>query len=203
MGTPVTREAVDRRIVRLEDQVSLYQAEVTRLTEREAAARRRADELQAEYQQVAEREVAAGQRIGHLSMLLATAVQLHSAALPLDVLTVIKEIVANIIGSEDMGIYRRRPDGTLAFLDGIGTDSAGRGDGLCTDALDGNGVLVSEESPVACVPLRFDNHVVGLIAIFRLLPQKPALEPNDLDLLELLGTHAGLALHHAELRASV
>src|SRR5204863_472077 len=67
MGTPVTREAVDRRIVRLEDQVSLYRAEVTRLTEREAAARRRADELQAEYQQVAEREVAAGQRIGHLS----------------------------------------------------------------------------------------------------------------------------------------
>jgi GAF domain-containing protein len=52
----------------------------------------------------------------------------------------------------------------------------------------------SEPRLTACVPLHAGSRVVGVLALFRLLEHKPELEGADVELLELLAVHCGLAL---------
>ncbi|HEV2721355.1 MAG TPA: diguanylate phosphodiesterase, partial [Thermoanaerobaculia bacterium] len=51
-----------------------------------------------------------------------------------------------------------------------------------------------EEQLTACIPLKLDDRVVGVIGIFRLLQQKQGLEPLDFELFDLLSSHAASAL---------
>ena len=101
----------------LEQQIEVWRTEHDRLTEHEQLLRQRLAELMMVNRRVAERQAAAEQRVGQLAQLQAAIVQLHEAALPADVLTVIKEIVANLVGSEEMGIYARDPSGGLTLLE--------------------------------------------------------------------------------------
>ena len=179
-------ESAEERIVRLESQVTLWRAEHERQQAREHALLQRVASLVEENAALGERQAAAEQRVGQLAQLQAAVTQLHEAQLPADVLTVIKEIVANLVGCEEMGIYARRPNGTLQLLDGIGVDS-GRGS--------------IEADAIVSIPLRLNDRVVGLIALFKLLPQKPGIEAIDQELFTLLSTHAARAMHHAGLRA--
>jgi GAF domain-containing protein len=54
--------------------------------------------------------------------------------------------------------------------------------------------LVREVAMTACIPLKLDDRVIGVIAIFGLLPQKQGLAPVDFELFDLLATHAATAL---------
>ena len=47
----------------------------------------------------------------------------------------------------------------------------------------------------------WSSGLCGAIAIFRLLPQKAAVEDLDRELFDLLATQAGMALHCAALHA--
>jgi len=179
-------ESAEERLVRLEEQVELWRAEHDLQTERELALRERLEEQAAGNRRCVEQLAAAEQRIGHLAKLQAAVRELHEAAMPADVLTTIKEIVANLVGCEEMGIYARRPDGGLTLLDGIGVDADHEG---------------TEASAIVSVPLHLNGRVVGVIALFKLLPQKAGLEPVDHELFQVLSTHAARALHHAGLRA--
>ena len=58
-------------------------------------------------------------------------------------------------------------------------------------------------APLACVPLRVEERVVGVVAVFRLLPQKARFEPLDFELFKLLGAHAATALVGARLYARI
>jgi GAF domain-containing protein len=51
-----------------------------------------------------------------------------------------------------------------------------------------------DEAITACIPMKIGQRVLGVIAIFRLLPHKGGLNSVDLDLLDLLSTHAAVAL---------
>ncbi len=179
-------ESAEQRLVRLEEQVELWRAEHDHQAEREQVLRQRLDDQVEGNRRCVEQLAAAEQRIGHLAKLQAAVRELHEAAMPADVLTTIKEIVANLIGCEEMGIYARRPDGGLTLLDGIGVDADHEG---------------TEATAIVSIPLHLNQRVVGLIALFKLLPQKTGIEPVDQELFEVLSTHAARALHHAGLRA--
>ena len=179
-------ESAEQRLVRLEEQVELWRAEHDHQAEREHVLRQRLDDQVEGNRRCVEQLAAAEQRIGHLAKLQAAVRELHEAAMPADVLTTIKEIVANLIGCEEMGIYARRPDGGLTLLDGIGVDADHEG---------------TEATAIVSIPLHLNQRVVGLIALFKLLPQKTGIEPVDQELFEVLSTHAARALHHAGLRA--
>jgi hypothetical protein len=179
-------ESAEERLVRLEEQVELWRAEHDHQAERELALRQRLVEQAAESRQCAEQLAAAEQRIGHLAKLQAAMRELHEASMPADVLTTIKEIIANLVGCEEMGIYARRPDGGLILLDGIGVGADHEG---------------TEATAIVSVPLHLNGRVVGIIALFKLLPQKAGLEAVDHELFSLLSSHAARALHHAGLRA--
>ena len=55
----------------------------------------------------------------------------------------------------------------------------------------------------ACVPLKLDDKVTGVIAIFGLLPQKGGIEELDRELFDLLATQAAFARYCTGLHAKV
>jgi hypothetical protein len=44
---------------------------------------------------------------------------------------------------------------------------------------------------------------IGAIAVFRLLGHKPELEPLDLELFDLMASHAAVALYYSKAHADV
>jgi GAF domain-containing protein len=69
------------------------------------------------------------------------------------------------------------------------------------DSTDGKAVE-KKSGLTACIPLVLDGHVIGAIAVFRLLDQKESkLAPLDFELFDLLATHAASALYCSD-RAS-
>ena len=179
-------ESAETRLKRCEEQMELWRAEQDRRDERDLALSSTIAHLREENQKLAERQASAEQRLGQLAHLHAALQQLHEAEDQDTVLTVVKEIVANLVGSECMAIYATRADGSLELLDGIGV-----ADGQ-TDVTDS----------IVTVPLRRDDRVVGMIAIFRLLPQKAQLDATDRELFSLLSTHVPVAMHYTGLRAA-
>ena len=64
-----------------------------------------------------------------------------------------------------------------------------------------NNTSAPKSSLTTCIPLKVNSTVIGVIAVFRMLPQKPTLATVDRELFELLGSHAGMALYCAGLHA--
>jgi transcriptional regulator with GAF, ATPase, and Fis domain len=180
-------ESAEARLRRCEEQMELWRAEQDRRDERELGLNSTIEHLRSENRQLAERQAVAEQRVGQLAQFQAALQQLHEAEDRETVVTVIKEIVANLVGSECMALYATGADGSLELIDGIGI-----GDEHASDA----------SSAVISVPLRMGDKVVGLLAIFKLLPQKPRIDATDHELFALLAIHAPLALHNAGLRAA-
>lgn len=50
------------------------------------------------------------------------------------------------------------------------------------------------DRPAACIPLTLGKRQVGVIVVHALLPQKPALTPLDFELFRMLGAHAATAI---------
>jgi hypothetical protein len=125
-----------------------------------------------------------------------------------EVLRTIQEIVVNLIGSEEMAIFE--PSGhpealSLAVslnvecgpevpLDGGPISRVAR-TGKPWFTGDGAPGVQSDPRLTACIPLKLGDKVTGVLAIYRLLPQKPGLEPIDRELFELLSVQAATALY--------
>lgn len=188
------RELLDEQ-VSLRRQLEALRADLER-REREQAGMRRYEEQFVEV----ERQNA------NLAALYAASYQLHTPRRA-EVLLAIHEIVINLIGCEELAVL----GGDLRPLSHMGVDpvalAALRDDvGLVARAHQGGapatlepGAPADPQGVTACVPLRVAGRRVGLIVLFRLLPQKPRLEPFDHELLELLATHAATALYCSEL----
>ena len=124
-----------------------------------------------------------------------------------DVVQAIQEIVTNIIGSEESGIYEMIPGGnSLSLVSSFGIDRAAwqlvpADRRPFSEALSTGEVWVADkgsDSPISvCIPLRHHAKVTGAIAIFRLLPQKLGIEAADRELFDVLSTHAASALFAA------
>jgi hypothetical protein len=173
-----------------------------RLAERETNDRRFADE----YLQVEKRN-------NDLMNLYVASYRLHGTVDRAEVLSTIQEIVANLVGCEEHGVFEMEPDGSalrLVAWTGIDPELWKRipvGEGPVGQAVrngetfvappreDGTSVLT------ACVPLKLEERVTGAIVLFRLLPQKPALAEVDHELFDLLATHAATALYCTRLHA--
>ncbi|MGH7592041.1 MAG: GAF domain-containing protein [Gemmatimonadales bacterium] len=155
------------------------------------------------------RALVAEHRVGRLAQLLAAVAELHNGEDAETVVTTVKEIVANLIGCEEMGVfYVQEPGPILTYVDGIGIDTVTfaalpASTGPVAIALGSPSVLVVEHPesslvhgrPItACVPLVAESAVFGMIVLFRLVMQKSRLNEDDLELMRFLSTHASKAL---------
>lgn len=165
----------------------------------------------------AERSVAVEQRNSQLTLLCGASYRLFHGTLERpEVLARIREVVADVVGSEEMAVFTLVPErAALRLEQAFGTSAAfpdiPLGSGLIGRSVQegetwvagrsADAALPYEKELQACVPLLVEGRPVGALAIFRLLPQKPRLQGHDLDTFELLATHAAAALYCAALRA--
>ena len=150
----------------------------------------------------------------NLANLYVASYQLHSTLDPVEVVQCIKEILINLIGSEEFGLFivdDETNELVLAGSEGIIADSLDRqrvsfGEGLeGMVALRGEPFFTEDRGEsgevCACIPLKIKERVVGVIAIYKLLAHKGTFTALDHKLLELLAGHAATALVSSKLYA--
>ena len=129
----------------------------------------------------------------------------------------IQEIIINLVGSEEIAILEVDGPGTLTLRASFGIDDSRWRRVALDDGRIGRtvaaGVPWAREGPAsndpgdpdegltACIPLCLDGRVIGVIAVFRLLPHKTHLEEVDHEIFGLFATHGAIALYSASLHA--
>jgi hypothetical protein len=220
-------QGIERENQALQDVLASIEREKERLqlqlaVLREDGERRARDQshLRDELATIAERSQGFSQQLlqierqnSNLASLYVATYQLHGSVERGVVLATIQEILANLVGTEQVAIFELADGGRrLAALSVNGVDP-GRFQGIVLGqgpigraAATGElfvaepGAAAAEEPDLtACIPLKLDGDVIGAIAIFRLLPQKQGLGDLDRELFELLATHAATALYCASL----
>jgi hypothetical protein len=160
------------------------------------------------------------QELESFANLYVASYQLHSTLRLSIVVGHVKELLLQLVGARSLALYVRDLEGRT--LVPIASEGAGelRPIKLNDDANDAarmqierayltgvasivEGDVASADArlPVACVPMRFDTEVVGVIVVFSLLEQKHGFVAVDHELFKLLGAHAGTALIGARLFA--
>ncbi|HEU4388582.1 MAG TPA: GAF domain-containing protein [Blastocatellia bacterium] len=148
----------------------------------------------------------------HLANLYVASSRLHGTMNRREGLETIQEIIINLIGSEELAIFElEETDSVLSLLSSVGIDShkyqtipVDSGPIGCT-VISGKSYLAGQSSIenyrceeldlTACVPIRLNGKVRGVIAIFHLLQQKNGFETTDYELLDLLADQAATAIY--------
>jgi len=209
------RSRLQTEKIRLQEQLMNVREDLAQRMDQHSTLVRRLSDVQRENESVAGRFVEIETQNTNLANLYVAGYQLHGSLDRQQVLGAIKEIIINLIGSEDFAIFERHGDDRLRVVDwfdeppamfhevvfgeGIIGQVAASGEAFVSNGEHGRSVGIT-----ACVPLQVDGRVTGAIAIFRLLPQKQdALEALDEELLGLLASQAGIALYCTSLHEQV
>lgn len=148
-------------------------------------------------------------RVSDLARLYTASARLRELGTDSELVATFQEIIKDLLGSEAFAVFELEPDASaLSWLGGMGVDSGllrriPLGEGPLSFVVQQGRSWVSEALPAddlalrACIPLRLGSRVLGVIAIFQLLPHKPFFEAADHVLFELLETQGGMALHCA------
>jgi GAF domain-containing protein len=157
-------------------------------------------------------------QVSNLASLYVAVTSVHGALDRPTVLSSVQEIVTNLIGSEEMAIFETdASNGRLMLLAStgiepgpyqevyVGEGAIGRAAATGERLIRPDGGSLTEEgdaSLTACIPLKVAGRVVGVLAVFRLLPHKGRLDAIDLDLFDVLAAHAASALLFTRLYAA-
>jgi GAF domain-containing protein len=157
-------------------------------------------------------------QVANLASLYVAVTSVHGALDRPSVLSSVQEIVTNLIGSEELAIFEIDPaHGRLTLLASTGIEpgpyqEVSIGDGAIGRAAATGERLIRQEggsltedgdaSLTACIPLKVAGRVVGVLAVFRLLPHKGRLDAIDIDLFDVLAAHAASALLFTRLYAA-
>lgn len=141
--------------------------------------------------------------------------RLHSTLALGEVLDVISEIILNLVGADAYSIqFFDEPSGQLlpVVVRGIDRDTVKPvkiGEGIIGSAVISHqsyslnavspGDPPDADHPLAVIPLRTNQSLVGAVALYRLLSHKPELRDVDFQLFDYMATHAAMALNSAQL----
>jgi hypothetical protein len=148
-----------------------------------------------------------------LANLYVAGFNLHRALEWESVLNSMTEILLNLVGARQFGIFVLNPDGeTLSQVanehgQGANPLSVSLGQGIMgvvaktgIPFFDGARQEGDFRNPVACVPLKAEGRLLGVIQVHSLFSQKISLTSRDHELFTLLAETAGTALLSALLR---
>jgi regulator of replication initiation timing len=206
------------RFVQLEDENARMREEASKLL-RDLDTRRREEEalheklvaIRDESQDYMRRFSELETNNANLANLYVASYQLHGTLDRQAVLNAIQEIIVNLVGSEQFGVFEGNAS-SLSLACSVGLDdltivrSRQTDAQVWSEALAGQAYVRADETAgglIGCIPLKLDNDVTGVIAIFSLLPHKPGLEPLDHELFDLLATHAATALYCTSLHERI
>lgn len=200
------------------DEVETLKAQVQHLTEENRRIQLRFREVEEENKDFANRYVEIEEQNNNLANLYVASYQLHSTLDFREVIQIVQEIVINLVGAESFSILlldeKTNELKTIAWegddvMPGVDKMSARLGEGILGKVAksgesyyvnqDTDGGEVTLDKPLAAVPLKIKEHVIGIIAIHRLLQQKDAFSAVDYELFSLLAAHAATAIFSSKL----
>lgn len=167
------------------------------------------DEALAQNRRDIERSALVEQQCTSLANLYVATFKLHGSLERVDVLAAISEIVVNLVGCEDFGVFERSGSQLNLIGEFPSHPSPIRGlsaeTGFVADIFKTNGPWIAGRDPLptspvpadvtAVIPLRLRSELTGAVVLFSLLPQKGgSFGDVDLELMELLTAHAATAL---------
>ena len=182
----------------------------SRLAELEARYRK----VEEENKEFADRYIEIEEQNNNLANLYVASYQLHSTLDYREVLRIVQEIVINLIGAEAFHILMvSEKTGQLDVESSEGQSapvaSVTVGDGLIgMAAKSGENYFAAQvayreptpfDQPVAVIPLKIKDSVIGVISINKLLVQKTQFTTMDYELFTLLAGHAATAIFSAKL----
>ena len=182
----------------------------SRLAELEARYRK----VEEENKEFADRYIEIEEQNNNLANLYVASYQLHSTLDYREVLRIVQEIVINLIGAEAFHILMvSEKTGQLDVESSEGQSapvaSVTVGDGLIGKAAkSGENYFAAQvayreptpfDQPVAVIPLKIKDSVIGVISINKLLVQKTQFTTMDYELFTLLAGHAATAIFSAKL----
>jgi hypothetical protein len=152
----------------------------------------------------------------NLANLFVASNSLHSSLSPRAVTRRVKEVLEQLVGAEQFGIYLAVDEGrtlvpiALAGLGSSPPSAEALGSGTVGEVARSGAAHIDDEcdpsqgtldNPPAVFPLQIDDNVVGVVAIFRCFGQKTRFSTVDFELFKLLGQHAAAALMSSALFA--
>jgi putative methionine-R-sulfoxide reductase with GAF domain len=140
--------------------------------------------------------------------------QLHSTLDYKEVVRIVQEIVINLIGAEAFHIWmvseksgaleleasegQSPPSAAIPLGQGTIGKAAQTGENFFADVVAHREATAFDE-PLAVIPLKIKDSVIGVISINKLLVQKTAFTTMDFELFTLLAGHAATAIFSAKL----
>jgi transcriptional regulator with GAF, ATPase, and Fis domain len=200
------------------EEVQRLRDQIAHLTDENRRIQQRFREVEEENKDFANRYIEIEEQNNNLANLYVASYQLHSTLDFREVIQIVQEIIINLIGAESFAILlldeKTNELKAIAYegedaMPGVDTISTRLGEGvLGTVAKTGEsyyinqdieGSEISIDKPLAAVPLKIKEHVIGLIVIYRLLQQKDAFSAVDYELFSLLAAHAATAIFSSKL----
>jgi hypothetical protein len=139
--------------------------------------------------------------------------RLRESVGPADALEGIREIVSNLLGSEEMALFQvDRKSSALPLIWSFGIDPQehkwlnGSSESVHKVILNGRThiELAGKNPPfTVLVPIRLHGQTVAILTILRLLPQKTGFARADMEVLQVLSDEAGAAVFGANPDPSV
>ncbi|MFC1850469.1 GAF domain-containing protein [candidate division CSSED10-310 bacterium] len=191
-------EQLKQKVVKLENKIESMEERFT--------------DIEKENMDFAEKYIEIEEQNNNLANLYVASYQLHSTLNFNEVIKIVMEIVINLIGSEEFALYMV-DEGTrqisMVASEGL-EDGRGEnitfGEGIIGKASEqGEEYYLSDlgqhnpDEPIAVIPMKIENRVIGLLAVFRLLSQKDGFSSVDHELFTLLAGHAATAILSARL----
>lgn len=202
----------------VEEQLLSAREELGRHRREEVRLERELAEIESENRRFSRQYVEVEQQNSNLVNLYVASYRLHGTLDRQEVFQIVQEIIANLVGSEQVAVFELDAERSALSLEAsfgiepgpyrsipLGSGLIGRaaqaGKTYLATGNGGEAGRPEEADLTACVPLTLDGRVTGVIAIFRLLPQKTGIEDLDRELFDLLATHAAMALYCTALHA--
>src|ERR1043166_9681067 len=192
------------------EEIQRLRAEIQQLNEENRRIQERFREVEEENKDFANRYIEIEEQNNNLANLYVASFK--------EVIQIVQEIVINLIGAEAFAILlldektndlRAIASEGEDVVHGIDALSARLGEGILGGVAktgesyyinqDVEGGRVTLEKPLAAVPLKIKEHVIGLIAIYKLLQQKDSFSAVDYELFSLLAAHAATAIFSSKL----
>ncbi len=196
------------RLVKMEQAIKSLEEDKERLL-------RRHEEVEKENKDFADRYIVVQEENNNLANLYIASHQLHSTLDYKEVLRIVLEIVVILVGAETfclMLLDEKHNEMSTVAAEGIEVHQvknikigkgiigkvAKNGESYFSENITAD-VEISLEKPIACVPLKIKENVIGLLVIYSLLVQKAHFKSIDYELFNLLASHAATAIYSAKL----
>ncbi len=197
-----------------DERVPELQRKVRALEEKLAEMQARHKKVEEENKEFADRYIEIEEQNNNLANLYVASYQLHSTLDYKEVVRIVQEIVINLIGAEVFHLFMVSEKAGQLELETSEGQTPGRpviplGEGsIGKSAQSGENYFAASvarrepspyEEPIAVIPLKIKDSVIGVISINKLLFQKTAFTTMDYELFTLLAGHAATAIFSARL----